>query len=89
MGCSPLEVIDAWIFKLCGPRARCFRANARFYFTERGWQEVGSKVMEACKKTGQRFRILTVKERSVNVVWKDPLEVAAQPIKRRGRYAYS
>jgi len=82
MGISHMDVADAWFCKLRGPGKRYFKTNARFYFTEKGWSEVGSKVVEACKKVKQRFRILTVKEKSVNVVWKDPLEVAAQPIKR-------
>jgi hypothetical protein len=81
MGSTHIEVIDAWIDKLRGPN-RTLKQNARFWFTEKGWKEVGSKVMEACKKVGQRYRILKVKEKAVNVVWEDVYEVAAQPIRR-------
>ena len=80
------EVADAWIAKLRGPYGRAIPANARFYFTERGWREVGRPVVEACGHSGQRYRVIAVKENSVNVIWRDKvtdLEVAAQPRKRR------
>ena len=75
-----LEVLDAWIDKLTGPRAP---RNSRFYFTELGWKEVGRKVVDACKKCGQEFRILTIKEKSVDVVAKGPFEVAVRPRKKK------
>jgi hypothetical protein len=43
-------------------------------------------VVEACGHSGQRYRVIAVKEDSVNVVWRDKvtdLEVAAQPRKRK------
>src|ERR1700722_7352299 len=64
--------------KLRGPRCTIPR-NAKFYFTELGWREVGRKVIQACQRVGQDYRIIKVKERHVHVVWRDRysgLEVA-------------
>jgi hypothetical protein len=83
-GLSHEKVIDAWIDKLRGPE-RSIPHNARFYFTELGWKEVGRKVIESCQQVGQAYRVIRVKEKSVNVVWYDKhggLEVAIQPKKR-------
>ena len=56
--------------------------NCRFYFTEKGWDEMGRKIVHACKKTGQRFRIITIKEKSVDVVARDKFQVAVRPRKK-------
>lgn len=86
MGPSKIEIIDAWIDKLRGPYKRQggIPHNARFYFTELGWKEVGRYVVEACQQTGQEYRVIKVKEGTVNVVWHDRyyvLEVAVLPKK--------
>ena len=84
-GLSQEKVIDAWFDKLRGPN-RSIPLNAKFYFTELGWKEVGRQVIIACQQVGQAYRVIKVKENSVNVVWRDQhsgLEVAAQPKKRR------
>jgi len=86
LGSSTEKVVDAWIEKLRGPNKRQggIPRNARFYFTELGWREVGRYVVEACQQTGQEYRVIKVKEGTVNVVWRDRhygLEVAAQPKK--------
>ena len=88
MGCDHAKVIEAWFDSLRGPGKRQggIPRNARFYFTELGWKEVGRKVAEACQQVGQEYRVIKVKEGTVNVVWRDRhygLEVAAQPRKRR------
>lgn len=79
------EVIDAWIYQLRGP-SRSIPSNAKFYFTEKGWKEVGRNVVKACQRVGQEYRIIKVKEKSVNVVWRDKhteYEVACQPKRKR------
>ena len=79
------DVVDAWIYKLRGAQ-RNLQQNSRFYFTEKGWAEVGRAVIKACIKTGQKYRVLSVKENSVNVVWEDKhthYEIAAQHKKQR------
>jgi hypothetical protein len=75
----------AWSGKLRGPD-RPIPRNAKFYFTERGWREIGRHVVAACKSVEQQYRIIRVKERDVNVVWRDShydTEVAAQPRKKK------
>jgi hypothetical protein len=71
--------------KLRGPDCPIPR-NAKFYFTERGWREIGRHAVAACKYEGQAYRIIRVKERDVNVVWRDrhyDTEVAAQPRRKK------
>ena len=85
MGLSSEPVVDAWIEKLRGPRTGV-PWNARFYFTEKGWREVGRAVVRACGASGQAYRVIRIKENEVDVVWRDShtgYEVAAQPKKAR------
>jgi len=72
----------SWAEKLRGPR-KTIPQNTRFFFTEKGWQEIGRHVVAGCKQKGQEVRVIAVKESSVNVVWGDEYEVAAQPKKPR------
>jgi hypothetical protein len=65
-----------------GPRRRLNR-NCRFYFTELGWNKYGRPTVSLCKRHHQRFRIITVKERSVEVLYRDEFQVAVRPRKPR------
>lgn len=86
MGAASERVLDAWFDHLKGPpcRGRLPR-NCRFYFTEEGWREVGSRVREAAMRDHLAFRVLRVKEASVEVMWRDRYEVAVRP--RKSRYS--
>lgn len=79
MGCAPEEVIDAWINIPKSPKH--LHKNCRFYFTELGWDKFGSPTVSACKKVNQRFRILTIKEKSVDIFYRDEYQVAVRPRK--------
>jgi hypothetical protein len=68
----------SWTETLRGPD-RDIPSNTRFFFTEKGWKEVGRHVVAECKRQGQEVRVISVKEASVNVVWGDEYEIAAQP----------
>lgn len=81
-GMSTDEVAESWAYDLRGCK-RNMPENIRFYFTENGWNEVGRKVITAAQKSGQRYRIIKVKENSVDVFWSDNIEVAAQPRRKR------
>jgi hypothetical protein len=74
------EVFDAW-GDMRGPRRRIFK-NCRFYFTEKGWRRYGRPTVAACLRTGQRFRVIAIKERSVDVVYRDEIQVAVRPKKK-------
>jgi hypothetical protein len=74
----------SWLETLRGPD-RSIPFNTRFFFTEKGWREVGRHVVAECKRQGQEVRVISVKEASVNVVWGDQYEVAAQPKTPRSR----
>ena len=85
MSAGSSEVIDAWIFKLRGS-AHSLPPNSRFYFTEKGWREIGRQVIAACQQTGQRYRIIRLKETDAQVCWRDKhcgYEVAIQPRRKR------
>jgi hypothetical protein len=85
MGISLTPVVEAWIYKLRGSD-RSLPRNARFWFTEAGWRDVGKAVVAACIKAGQDYRVIRIKENEVEVVWRDAhtgYEVAAQPKKAR------
>lgn len=71
------EVADAWI-DMKGPRRRLFK-NCRFYFTDEGWRRYGRPTVAACLRTGQRFRVIAIKEKSMDVVYRDEIQVAVRP----------
>jgi hypothetical protein len=79
--CNSVEIADAWTYKLRGSN-HALPTNARFYFTEKGWKEVGREVIAACQRSGQDYRVIKVKETDAQVVWRDKYteyEVAIQP----------
>ena len=85
MTVSPREVAEAWAHDLVGPD-RTLPSNCRFYFTEKGWREVGRNVVAAAQRAGQEYRILAIKETDAQVVWRDKLrgyEVAVQPPRKQ------
>jgi hypothetical protein len=84
------EVPEAWLDDLRGPSRSSLPANCRFYFTERGWRDVGRNVIAAARRTGQEYRVVSIKETDAQVVWRDKVrdyEVAVQPPSgRRARF---
>lgn len=79
-------VWDAWE-QMNSPR-RPVNKNVRFYFTEEGWRRYGRKTIEVCQQVGQRYRVLSIKEKSVDVVYRDEFQVAVRPKRKssgRGR----
>ena len=50
---STSEVVDAWIDDLRGPTRASLPSNCRFYFTEKGWREVGRNVVAAARRSGR------------------------------------
>jgi hypothetical protein len=82
---GPEDVAKAWIYDLVGPD-RTLPSNCRFYFTEKGWREVGRNVVAAAQRHGQEYRVIVIKETDAQVVWRDKVrgfEVAVQPKRRR------
>jgi hypothetical protein len=75
------EVAESWI-DLNTPRRR-LNKNLRFYFTEAGWEKYGRAIVAACQRSGQGYRVLRTKERSVDVFYKDEWQVAVRVRKRR------
>lgn len=85
MGVSHWDVAMAWANDLRGPY-RSIPPNCRFYFTEKGWDKIGRKVIAACIRTNQRYRVIAIKETDAQVVWRDKYtgyEVAVQPKRKR------
>lgn len=81
MGYGNETVMEAWD-KLNSPRRDIFK-NCRFFFTEAGWRRYGRPAVTACQQTGQLYRVLSIKEKSVEVVYRDELQVAVRPKKKR------
>ena len=77
MGFGNPAVSDAWVH-MNSPR-RPVNRNARFYFTEEGWRRYGRKTVEVCQQVGQRYRVLRIKENSVDVIYRDEFQVAVRP----------
>ncbi len=57
--------------------------NCGFYVTEAGWQGYGRATIAACQQTGQRYRVVRMKEHAVEVIYRDAVQVAVRPRKRR------
>ena len=74
------DVARAWI-EMPAPR-RLFK-HTKFFFTEEGWRLFGRRTVAACQAVGQRYRVITIKEKSVDVVYRDAVQVAVRPRKRR------
>ena len=81
MGYGNESVMGAWA-KLNNPR-RDILKNCRFYFTEAGGRRYGPPAVAACQQTGQRYRLLSIKEKTVEVIYRDELQVAVRPKKKR------
>lgn len=82
MGYGNPVVWDAWT-DMNSPR-RPVNRNARFYFTEEGWRRYGRKTIEVCQQVGQAYRVLRVKEDAVDIIYRDEVQVAVRPKKRKG-----
>jgi len=81
MGFGDVRVFDAWDH-MRSPR-RSINLNVRFYFTEEGWRRYGRKTVEVCQQVGQRYRVISIKENSVDVVYRDDVQVAVRPKRKR------
>jgi len=74
-------VIEAWV-SMPSPR-RAIGRNCRFYFTEEGWRRYGRATVAACRQTGQVYRVLAIKEKSVDVLYRDEFQAAVRPKRKR------
>jgi hypothetical protein len=78
-GTTTDDVAEAWIGQLKGVGTG---KNNRYYFTEKGWKEVGRYVVEKLQAAGQRYRIIKLKHNEVEVMATDrKFEVAVRPRK--------
>ncbi|MEJ2375193.1 MAG: hypothetical protein P8Y71_07115 [Pseudolabrys sp.] len=60
--------------------------RARFYFTERGWAQVGRHVAAAARRDGYVVKVIRRKQpRRSQVVYRDDLQVALLPGRGAGR----
>jgi hypothetical protein len=81
MGYGNETVMGTWS-SLNNPRRALFK-NARFFFTEAGWRRYGRPTIDACQRTGQHYRVIAIKEHSIDIVYRDEFQVAIRPRKRR------
>ena len=85
MGPQTPEVSAAWWSDLDMPRRDVYK-NARFYFTEAGWDRFGRAIVAAARESGQRIRVLRTKEKDVDALYRDEWQVMVRP-KRKSRVA--
>lgn len=83
MGISYAGVAEAWA-DISAPRRALYK-NCRFYFTEEGWKCYGRPTVAACQQTGQQYRVIRIKERSVEVMYRDECQVAVRARKKAPR----
>jgi hypothetical protein len=85
-GCD-MAVFDSWVDRLEEGITNKHRGvpnkNGRFYFTEEGWNRVGRYAVAACIKTGTQYRVLKVKEKEMDVIFRGAYEVMLRPKKKR------
>lgn len=75
------DVREAW--HDMPPPPRRLSKNVRFYFTEKGWNIYGRRTIKLCQRVGQQYRVIRIKEKSVDVVFRDEFQVAVRPRKRK------
>jgi len=56
--------------------------SIRFFFTETGWEKAGRPILHTIKRWGLEHRVLRIKEKSVDVIYRDDLQVAVRPRRR-------
>ena len=57
-------------------------SKARFYFTEKGWRELGKAIVAQARREGHRVRVYRRKNPLASqVVYRDALQVAILPRK--------
>lgn len=81
------EVFKAWVDRLEDAITNGHKGipnkNGRFYFTEEGWDKVGRFVIDACIQTKTQYRVLKVKEKEMDVLYRNAYEVMLRPRKKR------
>ena len=82
-----LDCIGGYLQELKAPNIKTHKA-IRFYFTEAGWKKFSKRVLRELGYMGclpHHVRVVTVKEDSVDVVYRDKYQVAVRPRKRRDK----
>jgi len=82
LGTAGSPAVDTWI-GMPSPRRVAIPHSCRFYFTEAGWRRYGRPALTACQQHGYDYRVIAVKEKSVDVIYRDEVQVAARPRKRK------
>ena len=81
MGFGNEVVTEAWV-QMPSPK-RSIARNCRFYFTEAGWRRYGRPTIIACQQSNHEYRVLRIKQKSVNVIYRDEYQVAVRPKRKR------
>lgn len=61
----------------------------KFFFTEKGWNKVGRQILKIVKQVKLQHRVLSIKEKSVDIIYRDKLQVAVRPRKASSNKAKS
>lgn len=70
-------------FAVCAPDKIRTRKSIKFFFTELGWKRAGRLILKTIKQMKWDYRVLSIKEKSVDVVHRDELQEAVRPRKNK------
>lgn len=57
---------------------RGHRRSVKFYFTEEGWYKIGRHLLGEAKKAGMAVQVISVKERNIDIYYRDRYQVAGR-----------
>lgn len=85
IGDSETRMASLWngVGYFCTLELRCPKPNQRskkdeFYFTEKGFDRFGRDIVKRLSKEGILYRIIKVKEKSIDVKYRDKYQVAGK-----------
>lgn len=81
VGVGAGTVLGAFFTEVNLKAPRNLHKNVRFYFTEFGWDMYGRKLLRLAMQSGFETKVKSVKEKSVDVFYRDIWQVAVRPRK--------
>ena len=74
-----------WELNLPVPKTNFVSHRARFYFTERGWKQIGRHLAAEAKRRGHVVKVIRRKNPAdANIAYADELQIALLPARKKG-----
>ena len=74
------------ILNMCGVRAPTkirTHKSVRFFFTEVSWNKAGRRILHGIRGIRWDHRVISIKGKSVDIVFRDNLQVAVRPRRKK------